>query len=100
MSPLEYCCLAALFVYTLIAFVLAVGAGSWMVNVHNTNRWKDIITKATTGESAAAEILFKSWNNLPFVDVYPTTEVFCPAEFPDDVIYDIWPGSRGMCDCL
>ena len=24
----------------------------------------------------------------------------CPPEYPEDLIYDIWPGSRGYCDCL
>ena len=42
MAKLEHCCIALLLIYTFIAFVLAVSAGSWMVNVHNTDRWRDI----------------------------------------------------------
>ena len=24
----------------------------------------------------------------------------CPDEYPEDLIYDIWPGTQGHCDCL
>ena len=23
----------------------------------------------------------------------------CPKEFPDEVVYKIWPGTRPFCDC-
>jgi hypothetical protein len=23
----------------------------------------------------------------------------CPKDFPDDVVYKVWPGTRPYCDC-
>ena len=45
----------------------------------------------------------QSWNRKPFValeafDAEETTT--CPAEYPEDLLYDIWLGTRTTCDCL
>ena len=45
-------------------------------------------------------ILKKSWQAKPFVDVIMTTAKSCPETHPDDLIYEVWLGTRGMCDCL
>lgn len=71
-----------------------------MVHIDNTEDWKDRLEKTLGGESLATSILHKSWQQVPFIDVYPTLETTCPPDFPDDMIYDIWPGSKGHCDCL
>ena len=46
----------------------------------------------------------KSWDVKPFVDVRvidTTTEgSYCPSTHPDDIIHEIWLGTRGLCDCL
>ena len=44
--------------------------------------------------------LLKDWQTQPFVDIHVTSENVCPEEFPEDAIYEIWSGIRGMCDCL
>ena len=86
--------------YTIIAWVLGITVGSIMVHIHNTGDWKNSLEESITGESIASSILFKSWQKVPYVDVFPTLERSCPLDFPDDLIYDIWPGSRGYCDCM
>lgn len=43
----------------------------------------------------------RDWSLAPFVGVkVVSAELPCPEDFPDDVIYDIWPGTRQRCDCL
>ena len=42
----------------------------------------------------------RSWNTRPYVDVAITDEQNCPLGFTEDLIYDIWPGTQGHCDCL
>ena len=51
-------------------------------------------------------ILEKSWQSKPIVGIRAFTDRGsqkvggCPVEYPEDIMYDIWPGTRGMCDCL
>ena len=96
----EFAFAACLIIYVLIAWALAITTGSWMVNIINTASWSNVLEKSQIGESITTQILEKSWSRNPFVEVYPTTEVSCPANYSDELIYDIWPGTRAMCDCL
>ena len=51
-------------------------------------------------------ILEKSWQTKPIVGVRAFTQQKadsqggCPPDYPEDIMYDIWPGTRGLCDCL
>jgi len=49
------------FCYLVIAWCLGIAASSWMVHMSNNGDWKRTIQNAVSGESAAADILFKSW---------------------------------------
>ena len=41
------------------------------------------------------------WMTKPFTDIAVVdAETKCPTSFPDEVIYNVWPGTRMMCDCL
>ena len=45
----------------------------------------------------------QSWKKKPYVAmrVYDAIETpSCPAEHPEDLTFDIWLGTRGMCDFL
>ena len=41
---------------------------------------------------------------MPFVDAIVLnaieSELGCPASHPDELIYELWPGTTGMCDCI
>ena len=45
-----------------------------------------------------------SWNQVPFVDAIvlaaEESVLGCPASHPDELIYELWPGITGMCDCI
>jgi len=45
-----------------------------------------------------------SWTSVPFVDVIvldaAENPLGCPESHPDDLIFEVWPGTTGMCDCL
>ena len=46
-------------------------------------------------------MLKKSWESYPFVDIIvQDAQDPCPSEFPEEVIYGIFPGTRFACDCL
>ena len=52
-----------------------------------------------------SDSLLKSWGTEPFtdiivVDVNETKMTDCPETHPDELIYEVWPGTRQMCDCL
>ena len=45
-----------------------------------------------------------SWTQVPFVDVTvidaSENPAGCPASHPEELIFEVWPGITGMCDCL
>ena len=42
-----------------------------------------------------------NWLTKPFTDITVVdADDNCPASFPDEVIYNVWPGTRMMCDCI
>lgn len=52
-----------------------------------------------------SDSLLKSWGTEPFtdiivVDVNETQMTDCPKTHPEELIYEVWPGTRQMCDCL
>lgn len=64
--------------------------GKWIVSYENI---------LNDGAGASNE-LFNLWDQRPFVDAIITPEQVCPSTHPDDLIWDMWPGSVGYCDCL
>ena len=89
-----------LLIYLLITWVLGIFTGSWMCHIVNTDSWKNALESSAIGESVTTQILQRSWSKNPFIDVYLTTDNSCPKNYTDELIYDIWPGTRAMCDCL
>ena len=46
-------------------------------------------------------MLKQSWESYAFVDIIvQDSKDPCPSEYPDEVIYEIFPGTRQACDCL
>ena len=45
-----------------------------------------------------------SWSQVPFVDVTVIDAAEnpqgCPASHPDELIFEVWPGTMGLCDGL
>ena len=94
------CCILS---YMLLAWALAIAASSIMIHQNKEKTWSKKLTQLYEGENSAPYALMKSWEKQPFVDIrvldaeeYP----YCPDEYPEDVVYDIWLGTRAMCDCL
>lgn len=36
----------------------------------------------------------------PFTDIIVTDNEYCPVTHPEDVVFEMWLGTRGMCDCF
>lgn len=45
-----------------------------------------------------------SWSQQPYVDVIVVdaseNPLGCPESHPEELIYEVWPGTKGVCDCL
>ena len=54
----------------------------------------------TNSATGSFSVLEKSWDVKPFVDVVLHDGNSCPETHPDDLIYELWLGTRGLCDCL
>ena len=56
-------------------------------------------------QNDVADSLLKSWKAEPFSDVVVLdlrsgSTYSCPETHPLDVVFDVWPGTRHVCDCL
>ena len=56
------------------------------------------------GALAPLRARYDSWTQLPFVDVtvvdaqeFPNG---CPNTHPEELIFEVWPGTMGVCDRL
>ena len=86
--------------YLLVELGLMIGILSWMTHQKNTSGWLDTYRASTSGANIKMRSLLRIWQRQPLVDVAVTDGPSCPADYPEDVIYQIWLGTRGFCDCL
>ena len=92
--------------YSGIAVCFAIAACSMMIYQVNSESWKNDIKSANPNNLRISDILENNWKARPIVDVraFRQDELLetsvCPSDYPEDVMYDIWKGTRGMCDCL
>lgn len=80
--------------------------------MNNTNTQHISIAQIAEYDSnvnAKQAALVRSWQQEPFADVIviKATDASssgnrqrCPESHPDDLIFDVWPGTTHMCDCL
>lgn len=59
---------------------------------------------AQASQTQVQDSLVNSWISEPFTDIVVLNSLTdtrgCPTQYPDEVIYDLWPGTQQMCDCL
>ena len=76
--------------------IFIIAASSWMIYLKNGERWYG---KITSNVSTTPLMLKKSWESYPLVDIIvQDAQDPCPSEFPEEVIYEIFPGSRESCE--
>ena len=95
---------ATITIITWLCFALGVwsfgiGCASWLVHLQRTQTWHTEFAK-TQDVTPILSDLYRSWNQHPFVDAIVTAARECPDSHPEDLVYDMWPGTRGHCDCL
>ena len=84
--------------YFWLTSIFIIVASSWMITLNNGDGWYQRIT---SNFSTTPLMLKKSFESYPFVDIIVQDgQDPCPPEFPDEVIYEIFPGTRLSCDCL
>ena len=71
-----------------------------MIHIGSYDIWNSTYKIAKDDQLGELSRLMRSFNERPFVDVMVTDAYNCPFEFPEDLVYDIWPGTTGHCDCL
>ena len=100
MNEAVTCSLICLIIVGVLNILLAIACASWQVNENNSSRWRNKILNFYTQDLGPLKILDRSWNTKPFVDMTVTSETYCPSSHPDEVVYQTWLGTRGVCDCL
>ena len=86
--------------FAIISIIIAIAAASWMVHVKNTGAWQETVTNYNRAGVSVLKILDRSWETKPFVDMWVTDDTKCPRTHPDEVVYQMWLGTRAYCDCL
>ena len=101
-------------VYILTAWALAIASFSWMIHEKNTGHWQNKLENLyIANDNQIAKSLSRSWSQEPFTDIivfYADPDEYltnrgvgkhdCPAEYPEDVVYNFWPGATVGCVCL
>ena len=92
--------------YAFTAFALCIAGASWMINVINADQWRKTIVNYMESETQTVQMLIKSWQAKPFVEIVMIDvednqfEQSCPESHPEELMYEIWSGTRALCDCL
>ena len=81
-------------------WLYAIGCGSVLANVFAGGKWRVPYERIFEGEASTLFSLFRDYSVNPFVDAIVTSSPTCPASHPEDFVYDMWPGTVGLCDCL
>ena len=81
-------------------WLYAIGCGSVLANVHAGGKWRVPYERMQEGEASTLFSLFRDYSVNPFVDAIVTSNRNCPATHPEDFVFDMWPGTVGLCDCL
>ena len=60
---------------------------------------------AAAQHNAVTESLLKSWQKEPFSDIIVVDQergsfAVCPSTHPNELLLNVWPGTRHICDCL
>ena len=89
---------------SLISALFGVGIASWTIHETNVNFYYSSLGSVYSRATAPINARIDSWSQVPFVDVtiIDATEnpQGCPDSHPEELIYEVWPGITGMCDCL
>ena len=68
----------------LVSWGIGIYAGSKMTYIDNTGDWRNRLERSLGAKPiVTVNILNKSWQKVPYIDVYPTLEQTCPPEFPN-----------------
>ena len=81
-----------------------MGISGWTVFEKMNEYYTADIRLVTEKSLVPLRVKIDSWTQVPFVDaiVLDAEEniLGCPDSHPDELIFELWPGTTGMCDCL
>ena len=86
----------------IVAWIMAIVIFSKMVAQNKSDDWRlGLVKFYGSGANTMTKVLTRDWVLPPFVDIkVRPAEDTCPYTHPEDVMYEIWPGTRMRCDCL
>ena len=88
----------------MVPLLFGLGIASWIVYEVNNEVYYTDVASVIARATAPINARIQSWTDVPFVDVIMIdAEEFprgCPASHPDELVYEMWQGISGMCDCL
>ena len=87
-------------VYIVCLTIYGIVCSSYMTHIYHNGIWRVEYEHILEGEVSILSDLFRDWGSYPFVDAIITSSTSCPSSHPEDLVYDMWPGTRGRCDCL
>ena len=89
--------------FYILAILTVIPLVSVMIYQRNNGHWTTELIRELDRLNAVGKELNKSWSAEPFVSVLALDSETYPMGCPithEELIYDIWPGTTMMCDCL
>ena len=89
--------------FHILAFLTVIPLVSVMIYQSSHGNWTQDLIHELDRLNGVGKELNKSWSAEPFVSVLAIDSETYPSGCPithEELIYDIWPGTTMMCDCL
>ena len=84
--------------------LFGLGIASWMVHESNKEKYYSDIGMIYERAMGPINARIDSWTQKPFVDAIivdaSQNPLGCPNTHPEELVYEVWPGITGICDCL
>lgn len=89
---------------TIPAFLFSFAICGWCVDESHRKSLHNSASREISKASGPIWARIDSWTQVPFVDITVIDALEnpngCPASHPEELIFEIWHGTRGVCDLL
>ena len=89
---------------SVLAYIFLFGITCWTQHELHWQKYTSNVGQAIQRAYGPIYARIDSWSQVPFVDVTVIDAAEnpqgCPASHPDELIFEVWPGTMGLCDGL
>ena len=87
-----------------LTYIFGIMISLWLLAIYKHERYISRIGAIEVKPQSAINARIDSWTSLPFVDIAivdaQQNPEGCPDSHPDEIIFEVWPGTQNFCECL